>query len=55
MKEGKRYGVGVGVLYQMNIGEALTIENIKRSQFPSETRSVWSSHESGVRGGGVFC
>ena len=25
MKEGKRYGVGVGVLYQMNIGEALTI------------------------------
>ena len=29
-------------------------EDIKRSQFPSETRSVWSSHESGVRGGGVF-
>ena len=25
MKEGKRYGVGVGVLYQMNIGETLTI------------------------------
>ena len=25
MKEGKRYRVGVGVLYQMNIGEALTI------------------------------
>ena len=25
MKEGKRYRVCVGVLYQMNIGEALTI------------------------------
>ena len=27
---------------------------LKEANFPSETRSVGSSHESGVRGGGVF-